>query len=146
MGSRSVIERTCAWRGARGAVVARRASCGAPGASPSRAGGWRSPRTRARGAGKRRYMGITISDRFARGPLGRYCIARRRTREKTHPGPPVLGGAPVSPSDIARAVVLKARRGRKAAVLVNCVRSMLGNEEREVGRRGGRWWLWWWCS
>lgn len=43
----------------------------------------------------------------------------------TYPAPPVLGGAPVSPSLMARAVVLKAARmGRKTAVLVRVVRSI----------------------
>lgn len=44
----------------------------------------------------------------------------------TYPEPPVLGGAPVSPWLMARAVVLKAARmGRKTAVLVRVVRSIL---------------------
>lgn len=59
----------------------------------------------------------------------------------THPWPPVLGGAPVSPAAMARAVVVKAaRRGRKAAVLMKVVRSMLGNWQClvwwESGKRG----------
>lgn len=45
----------------------------------------------------------------------------------THPVPPSLGGAPVSPSPMARTVVVKAaRRGRTEAVLVKVVRSMIG--------------------
>lgn len=51
-------------------------------------------------------------------------------RRVTNPWPPALGGAPVSPSAMARAVVVKvARSGRKAAVLVNVVRSMLAEYE-----------------
>jgi hypothetical protein len=54
-------------------------------------------------------------------------------RKVTHPGPPVLGGAPVSPSPMALAVVVKvARMGRKAAVLVKVVRSMMGNWDDDV--------------
>lgn len=57
-----------------------------------------------------------------------------RKKKVTHPWPPVLGGAPVSPSAMARAVVVKvARRGRNAAVLVNVVRSMMGNWDEGVG-------------
>ena len=45
---------------------------------------------------------------------------------ETDPWPPTLGGAPVSPSAMARAVVVKAaRKGRKTAVLVKVVRSMM---------------------
>lgn len=49
-----------------------------------------------------------------------------REHLRTYPWPPVLGGAPVSPSPMARAVVVNAaRRGRRAAVLVRVVRSIL---------------------
>jgi hypothetical protein len=44
----------------------------------------------------------------------------------TYPWPPALGGAPVSPAAMARALVTKvALRGRRAAVLVKVVRSIL---------------------
>lgn len=60
---------------------------------------------------------------------------KRQTKGKrdgcslAYPWPPVLGGAPVSPSAMARAVVLKvARRGSRAALLVRVVRSIVGSE------------------
>lgn len=50
-----------------------------------------------------------------------------RLSEGPHPWPPVLGGAPVSPSAMARALVVKAaRRGPRAAVLRKDVRSIAG--------------------
>lgn len=53
--------------------------------------------------------------------------SRLRSGGKTHPGPPVLGGAPVSPAAMARAVVEKAARDSSAgrASLVTEVRSMV---------------------
>lgn len=52
---------------------------------------------------------------------------------ETHPWPPIFGGAPVSPSPMARAVVEKvARRGRRAAALAYVVRKSM------PGERGGR--------
>lgn len=48
----------------------------------------------------------------------------------TYPGPPILGGAPVSPADMTRVVVVKAARdaratGRLAVALVTAVRSIV---------------------
>lgn len=55
-------------------------------------------------------------------------------KDKAYPWPPVLGGAPVSPSAIARAVVEKAavRMGRRAAVLAKVVRSIVGGGRIDV--------------
>lgn len=81
---------------------------------------------------------VSLSD----GPIGiiqcgNNCHAGHSRHGYTYPWPPVLGGAPVSPSAMARAVVEKvARRGRKAAVLVKVVRSMMGE-------RGGYGWMEW---
>lgn len=70
------------------------------------------------------------------------------TEVSAHPWPPVLEGAPVSPSAMARAVVLKvARSGRKAAVLVKVVRSIVSDwgglrrrREEKRNRRGDDVW------
>jgi hypothetical protein len=75
--------------------------------------------------------GNTIVSLFPNSPIDPNGKRRAGLRELgvlvAHPSPPVLGGAPVSPSAMARAVVVKvARRGRIAAVLVKTGRSILG--------------------
>lgn len=59
----------------------------------------------------------SITDRECQhGDRGREPIVFNDAVFETYPAPPILGGAPVSPSAIARAVVLKQRRGRMAEV------------------------------
>lgn len=58
-----------------------------------------------------------------RRTLGR---GRRRGKKGTHPWPPVLGGAPTSPSDMTRAVAVKERvKSAGRAILVTAVRIIL---------------------
>lgn len=80
--------------------------------------------------------GVTVRSILSEYPKSRLIHGRQRPFPRiesfAYPWPPVLRGAPVSPSAMARAVVEKAaaRMGRRAAVLAKVVRSI-------VGERGG---------